>query len=423
MKKKLFSVLLVGALAASLVACDSKKKDADKTPSTVNTEINADEYAATISANADVYKTFVSLPDWKGMSVDLAESDYIVEDSDIESYIQSLLEATSTTDVQTTGTTKSGDTIKLDYSGKLDGTAFSGGTATDASYTIGSGKFIDDLDKGLVGLTVGVETDIPCTFPESYQNSDLAGKQVVFTVTVKEIDVTVVPELTDEWVTENSSKLGVQDQTLSTVDDLRAYVKDYLNTQASSSRSSEVFDTAYSQMTDGLDVSDYPSEELSDLLKTLNSNVDAEYESYSSSYSSKEQYLKSVYNFDSLDAFNDYADSYGISDLDTYKKSVYGFDSIDAFNEYATSSAQQYLLQKMIITMIAADNNITVEADEINSTGEELASYYGYDDYQEILDTYGREMNSEIGYQVLYQKVVEFVCDNVTVNDTSSTAE
>ena len=297
--------------------------------------------------------------------------------------------------MQTTGTTKSGDTIKLDYSGKLDGTAFSGGTATDASYTIGSGKFIDDLDKGLVGLTVGVETDIPCTFPESYQNSDLAGKQVVFTVTVKEIDVTVVPELTDEWVTENSSKLGVQDQTLSTVDDLRAYVKDYLNTQASSSRSSEVFDTAYSQMTDGLDVSDYPSEELSDLLKTLNSNVDAEYESYSSSYSSKEQYLKSVYNFDSLDAFNDYADSY----------------------------AKQYLLQKMIITMIAADNNITVEADEINSTGEELASYYGYDDYQEILDTYGREMNSEIGYQVLYQKVVEFVCDNVTVNDTSSTAE
>ena len=261
--------------------------------------------------------------------------------------------------------------------------------------TVGSGKFIDDLDKGLVGLTVGVETDIPCTFPESYQNSDLAGKQVVFTVTVKEIDVTVVPELTDEWVTENSSKLGVQDQTLSTVDDLRAYVKDYLNTQASSSRSSEVFDTAYSQMTDGLDVSDYPSEELSDLLKTLNSNVDAEYESYSSSYSSKEQYLKSVYNFDSLDAFNDYADSY----------------------------AKQYLLQKMIITMIAADNNITVEADEINSTGEELASYYGYNDYQEILDTYGREMNSEIGYQVLYQKVVEFVCDNVTVNDTSSTAE
>ena len=395
MKKKLFSVLLVGALAASLVACDSKKKEVDKTPSTVNTEINADEYAATITDNAGIYKTFVSLSDWKGMSVDLAESDYKVTDSDVEDYIQSLLEATATTDAQTTGTTKSGDTIKLDYSGKLDGTAFSGGTATDASYTIGSGKFIDDLDKGLVGLTVGVETDIPCTFPESYQNSDLAGKQVVFTVTVKEIDVTVVPELNDEWVTANASKLGVSDAELTNVEDLRAYVKNYLETQAASNRSSTVFETAYSQMSDGLDVSEYPSEELADLLNTLNNNVDSEYQSYSSSYSSKEDYLKSAYKFESLDAFNEYADNY----------------------------AKQYLLQKMIITMIAADNNITVSADDINSTGEELASYYGYNDYQEILDTYGREMNSEIGYQVLYQKVVEFVCDNVTVNDTSSTAE
>ena len=395
MKKKLFSVLLVGALAASLVACDSKKKEVDNPPSTVNTEINADEYAATITDNAGIYKTFVSLSDWKGMSVDLAESDYKVTDSDVEDYIQSLLEATATTDAQTTGTTKSGDTIKLDYSGKLDGTAFSGGTATDASYTIGSGKFIDDLDKGLVGLTVGVETDIPCTFPESYQNSDLAGKQVVFTVTVKEIDVTVVPELNDEWVTANASKLGVSDAELTNVEDLRAYVKNYLETQAASNRSSTVFETAYSQMSDGLDVSEYPSEELADLLKTLNNNVDSEYQSYSSSYSSKEDYLKSAYNFDSLDAFNEYADNY----------------------------AKQYLLQKMIITMIAADNNITVSADDINSTGEELASYYGYNDYQEILDTYGKTMNAEIGYQVLYQKVVEFVCDNVTINDTSSTEQ
>ena len=395
MKKKLFSVLLVGALAASLVACDSKKKEVDKTPSTVNTEINADEYAATITDNAGIYKTFVTLSDWKGMSVDLAESDYKVTDSDVEDYIQSLLEATATTDAQTTGTTKSGDTIKLDYSGKLDGTAFSGGTATDASYTIGSGKFIDDLDKGLVGLTVGVETDIPCTFPESYQNSDLAGKQVVFTVTVKEIDVKVVPELNDEWVTVNSSKLGVSDAELTNVEDLRAYVKNYLETQAASNRSSTVFETAYSQMSDGLDVSEYPSEELADLLKTLNNNVDSEYQSYSSSYSSKEEYIKSAYKFESMDAFNEYADNY----------------------------AKQYLLQKMIITMIAADNNITVSEDDINSTGEELASYYGYNDYQEILDTYGKTKNAEIGYQVLYQKVVEFVCDNVTINDTSSTEQ
>lgn len=392
MKKKLFSVLLVAAMTASLVACDSKKKDTDKTPSTVNAEIDAAEYAGTITSNADVYKKYVTVPEWKGISVDCVLSDYVVTDKDVEDYINSMLEATATTNAVTTGTTKSGDVITLDYSGKLDGTAFSGGTATDVTYTIGSGKLIDDLDKGLAGLTVGKETDIPCKFPDDYFSSDLAGKNVIFTVTVKNIQETVVPELSDEWVVANATKLGLEDDSLTTVDQLRDYIKSYLDTQAASAKASEIFESAYSAMIEGLDVTEYPSEELEELLKTLNSNVDAEYESYSSSYSSKEEYLKSAY----------------------------GFETLDAFNEYAEDYAKQYLLQKMIITIIAADNNITVEAEEINSTGEELAAYYGYNGYQEILDTYGRTMNSEIGYQVLYQKVTDYICENVTINDTST---
>lgn len=392
MKKKLFSVLLVAAMTASLVACDSKKKDTDKTPSTVNAEIDAAEYAGTITSNADVYKKYVTVPEWKGISVDCVLSDYVVTDKDVEDYINSMLEATATTNAVTTGTTKSGDVITLDYSGKLDGTAFSDGTATDVTYTIGSGKLIDDLDKGLAGLTVGKETDIPCKFPDDYFSSDLAGKNVIFTVTVKNIQETVVPELSDEWVVANATKLGLEDDSLTTVDQLRDYIKSYLDTQAASAKASEIFESAYSAMIEGLDVTEYPSEELEELLKTLNSNVDAEYESYSSSYSSKEEYLKSAY----------------------------GFETLDAFNEYAEDYAKQYLLQKMIITIIAADNNITVEAEEINSTGEELAAYYGYNGYQEILDTYGRTMNSEIGYQVLYQKVTDYICENVTINDTST---
>ena len=392
MKKKLFSVLLVAAMTASLVACDSKKKDTDKTPSTVNAEIDAAEYAGTITSNADVYKKYVTVPEWKGISVDCVLSDYVVTDKDVEDYINSMLEATATTNAVTTGTTKSGDVITLDYSGKLDGTAFSGGTETDVTYTIGSGKLIDDLDKGLAGLTVGKETDIPCKFPDDYFSSDLAGKNVIFTVTVKDIQETVVPELSDEWVVANATKLGLEDDSLTTVDQLRDYIKSYLDTQAASAKASEIFESAYSAMIEGLDVTEYPSEELEELLKTLNSNVDAEYESYSSSYSSKEEYLKSAY----------------------------GFETLDAFNEYAEDYAKQYLLQKMIITIIAADNNITGEAEEINSTGEELAAYYGYNGYQEILDTYGRTMNSEIGYQVLYQKVTDYICENVTINDTST---
>ena len=70
MKKKLFSVLLVGALAASLVACGKTEKKEAKA-STANTEINAEEYAGTITSNAGVYKTFVNLSTYiyKGLKI------------------------------------------------------------------------------------------------------------------------------------------------------------------------------------------------------------------------------------------------------------------------------------------------------------------------------------------------------------------
>ena len=56
--------------------------------------------------------------------------------------------------------------------------------------------------QGLIGLTVGQEYNIPCTFPSDYSSSDLAGKDVIFVVTVKSIQKSTVPDLTDAWVAE-----------------------------------------------------------------------------------------------------------------------------------------------------------------------------------------------------------------------------
>ena len=66
----------------------------------------------------------------------------------------------------------------------------------------------------------------------------------------------------------------------------------------------------------------------------------------------------------------------------------------------------------MFVTLVAVENDITVSADEINETGAQLASYYGYDSYDAVIEQVGKEINSEIGYQILYQKVQEFICDN-----------
>ena len=79
------------------------------------------------------------------------------------------------------------------------------------------------------------------------------------------------------------------------------------------------------------------------------------------------------------------------------------------------------LLQTSILlplTLIASNENITVSADEINDMGAQLADYYGYTNYQEILDNYGNEMNSEVGYEVLYQKVQNFLNDNAVESES-----
>ena len=94
------------------------------------------------------------MPEYKGIQVTVDKSVLNVAESDVDDYInKNIVSAEATTENVTSGVTADGDTVILDYSGKLDGEAFSGGTATDTTYTIGSGNFISDLDKGLVGLT------------------------------------------------------------------------------------------------------------------------------------------------------------------------------------------------------------------------------------------------------------------------------
>ena len=392
MRKKVLGIIMAASMVASLTACggSDKNNSSDSSSnggSTVNQEIAANQYADTIKSNAETYKTYISLPEYKGLSVSVDSEQKEVTDSDVTDYINNLISQYGTTESVTEGVTTNGDTISLDYSGLLDGTAFSGGTATDVSYTIGSGKFIDDLDKGLVGLTVGEEYDIPCKFPDNYSSSDLAGKDVIFKVTVNSIKKTTLPELTDDWVASNASSLNVE---ATTVEGLKSYVKDYLETQAKTNYDSSKYQAAWKAISEQINTDKgYPEAELNSLIDTLKSNVQSEY--------------------------NQYGSYYGISDFNSYLSQVYGFDSEDAFNDYAKEYAQSYLLEKMAITIIAENENITVSEDDINDMGAQLASYYGYSDYQEILDTYGNQMNSEVGYQVLYQKVQDFINASTSV--------
>ena len=374
MKKRMFGIMLAVSVAAALTGCGKQKTTGFKT------DITAQEYADSIKANAEIYKNHVTLPEYKGIEVEVDRSVQEVSDEEIDTYISNVLSGFATTEKVTEGVTAVGDSIVLDYKGLLDGEAFSGGTATDATYTVGSGGFIKDLDEGLAGLTLGQEYEIPCRFDDSYSNSDLAGKDVIFVVTVTAIQKQILPELTDEWVAENAEAMGVE---ASTVDELKKETRASLEETAEANFASTKYQLIYDKLDEMVTVETYPQEEMDSLVSTVKTNMESEY-----------------------DQMGTY---YGYSDKWAYFSARYGVADDDALTEYATENAQTYLKEKMILTLIAVENDITVEADEINEMGEELASYYGYENYQEILDQYGNTMNAEIGYELLYEKMIEFL--------------
>lgn len=379
MKKKLVSIFLVMTMVLSMTAC-GKSSSQESTTSSSNSNKTYQEQLAEDQQN---YAQYVTLGEYKGIEVEVDRSTLDVSDQNVQDYLDGILSQHGTTTKITSGTTKSGDAIVLDYSGLLDGTAFSGGTATDASYTIGSGKFIDDLDKGLVGLEVGKEYDIPCTFPSDYSSTDLAGKSVVFKVTVTAINQTVPAEYTDEFV---QSIASTYKSTATTTTDFTAFAKQSLVSQAQSTFNNAKYSKIWDQISANSTVSGYPDEELQNLVNTIQSNVKSEFASKGSSY--------------------------GITDYATYLKQVYGYSTEQDFIDYANDYAKNYLKEKMVITMIAQKENISITDDQINQMGAQLAEYYGYDSFQEILDTYGSSINLEVGYSVLSDSVINFLLDS-----------
>ncbi len=100
---------------------------------------------------------------------------------------------------------KTGDTVRIDFRGLLNGVAFEGGTAKDVRLTLGSGTFLKDFEEGVVGMKSGEEKNINVGFPKDYHKEDLAGQKTVFEIKVHEILEAKEPALDDAF----AKKLGV----------------------------------------------------------------------------------------------------------------------------------------------------------------------------------------------------------------------
>jgi trigger factor len=81
-----------------------------------------------------------------------------------------------------------GDRVVIDFSGRIDGKPFEGGSGGDVGVNIGSGTFLPGFEDQLSGIKVGEKRLVKITFPDNYPTAALAGKEAEFDVTAKSVE-------------------------------------------------------------------------------------------------------------------------------------------------------------------------------------------------------------------------------------------
>lgn len=156
---------------------------------------------------AMAYEKLPEIPDVDYKDIKLEKLTVAPSEEDVDEALKNLAESVQNFDTKKGGKAAEGDQVVIDFVGKLDGEPFEGGSAEDYPLVIGSDSFIPGFEEQLKGVKKGEEKAVEVTFPEEYGAEHLAGKDVVFDVTVKDVKKPVPAEVDDEL----AKKYGAED--------------------------------------------------------------------------------------------------------------------------------------------------------------------------------------------------------------------
>ncbi len=218
MRKNIKAILLASCLALAVTGCSSNN-GASKSTTKATTEASSQSETKKATMGEFNASDYASISGYKKLKV--SKSDVEVKDSDVESQVNSLINSKTTTNEIKDRAVKKGDTVNIDYTGKMDGKEFDGGSATGSDLVIGSGSFIDDFEDQLIGKKPGETVEVNVTFPDPYKNNpDYAGKDATFTVKINYIKESNVPEYTDKFVAANTDYKTIKEYEKSIRDNL-----------------------------------------------------------------------------------------------------------------------------------------------------------------------------------------------------------
>lgn len=365
MKKRWILTLALAAVLTVAAACGGKKAEntdsaeqAENQPSTENTEGSGYE------------SKVVKLGNYKGVEAEAVSTE--VTEEDLQAEIDALLRFyPATRPVEGKTVIEEGDMVHIDFTGRMDGELFDGGSSQGQGYdlTIGSHSFIEGFEEGLVGKEIGNTYELQLVFPEPYDpNPDFSGKEVVFEVEVHEIVEYVDAEWSDEFVQKNTE-----------YDSIEAYLegmKDILQEEKIQNQPAQWQQRVIQAIIDETEFDCKESE-----LESLKSNIMQEYEMYA---------------------------AFSGASLEDFVETYMGVDSMEEFEQQIEERAEYQLKSQLVIDAIRAAENITLTEEEYQESLKDLAQQYQAESPEAFEQQYSREV---IENNLLQDKTIAFVLE------------
>jgi trigger factor len=319
------------------------------------------------------YAKYIKVGDYKGLTYNKVTA--TVTNKEVQSEIKTRVKAKATTKSVKTGTVKNGDTINISYVGKINGKTFTGGSADKSNITIGKTSMIDGFTDGLIGKSIGSKVTLHLKFPSNYSNSKVAGKKVVFTVTINSKQVTVTPEYNLAFVKKYTKYKTVAAYEASVKQDLLKTKKE----SAETTIKNNLWNTVVASST----IKSYPKKQYNYEIEQVTQKYKKQAKTYGMSWS---KFLKSYMNMSESD-----------------------------FNKQAKAYAKTVVKQKLVMHYIADKEGLKVTNKEYKKYLSDLLSNAGFTEasfkkqYNESIQDYAEE--NDFRTNLLLNKILDKIMD------------
>ena len=315
------------------------------------------------------YSKYVKLCNYKG--VEATKVNFDVTEDDVQGQIEENLYDYVTYDVVTNRGIETGDYANIDYAATLDGEEAEDYSGEGEDILVGEGYIYPEVEEALVGMKTGEDKTVEVSLTDEYAEEEDVGKKLSVKVTLNEISVENVPEYNEEFVKENTD--------FQTMEEYEEAVKKELQESKEEEYKYAAAEEIMAYLMDNSEFDGYPQEL---------------YDECKENYDSSNEYYASMYGME----LQDYLDMFGL-DEETQKQEI-----------------EENVQYEIIIGAIA-------QAEEIDCTEQEIADFikdvyadYGYESEDAFSADYS---DDEIGYELIYEKVMELLYENAEYKEIS----